>query len=77
MCDYSQRCLNRAARDAEELGCDGTDYGQSAAARSFVPFYAQRMSWAAIKGSADCIHAHIAKLMRDRLRHRPKVVGLA
>ena len=36
------------ARDAALHGCDSTDYRASASARSFVPFYAQKISSAIV-----------------------------
>ena len=47
---------------------DGTDYTKSASASSFLPFYAQRLSWAAAKGTAVAINGALAKASRDRLR---------
>ena len=44
MCPFSARRLRRLARDAATNGCDTTDYTLSSTARSFVPFYAQRIS---------------------------------
>ena len=39
-------------------------------ARAFVPFYAQRLSWASAGGVADGILASLAKASRGRLRDR-------
>ena len=61
--------LRRAARDAKKLGCDGTDYSLGGSAGDFVPFYAQKLAWASVKGTAVTINAEIAKKSRDRLRH--------
>ena len=44
MSSYAARHLRRLARDAARGGADATDYTLSATARSFVPFYAQRIS---------------------------------
>ena len=45
---YGARRLRRNARAAKESGADPTDYTISPTARSFVPYYAQRLS-------ADCV----------------------
>ena len=44
MSQYGARRLRRLGRDAFESGQDATDYNLSYTARSFVPYYAQRMS---------------------------------
>ena len=44
MSSYAARHLRRLARDAARGGADATDYTLSATARSFVLFYAQRIS---------------------------------
>ena len=48
MSPYVARRLRRLGREAKESGADPTDYTTSPTARSFVPFYAQRLS-------ADCV----------------------
>ena len=58
------------AREAAKNGCDGTDYTRSYTASSFVPYYAQRLSWASAGGVADGILASTSKASRDRLRSR-------
>ena len=60
------------AREAKKSGCDGTDYTRSYTANSFVPFYAQRLSWATAGGVADgiLILASLAKASCGRLRVR-------
>ena len=67
---YTSKTLHRAARDAVRNGCDGTNYGENRAAASFVPHYAQKLSWAAIQGSALTIAVQLAKQHRDRLRRQ-------
>ena len=48
MSPYAARRLRRLGRAAKASGADPTDYTASPTARSFVPFYAQRLS-------ADCV----------------------
>ena len=72
---YSPSAVNAPAsacctREAAKNGCDGTDYTRSYTASSFVPYYAQRLSWASAGGVADGILASISKASRDRLRSR-------
>ena len=62
--------LRYLAREAKKSGCDGTDYTRSYTANSFVPFYAQRLSWASAGGVADGILASLAKASHGRLRVR-------
>ena len=44
MSPFAARHLRRLGRDAALAGVDATDYSLSVTARSFVPFYAQRIS---------------------------------
>ena len=53
---------------AQALGHDATDYNRSYTARSFVPYYAQRMSNAIVINGAQGILNGINKMRRDRLR---------
>ena len=68
MSDLTDKDLRRAARDASNLECDGTNYGESRTAPSFIPHYAQRLSWAAVKGTALTVAGQVAKCARARLR---------
>ena len=56
MCPFSARRLRRLARDAAASGCDATDYSLSSTARSFVPFYAQRISSAIVMNERRAQH---------------------
>ena len=73
MAPSASKHLNFLAREAKKNGCDGTDYTRSYTANSFVPFYAQRLSWASAGGMADGdgVLASLAKASRGRLRDRP------
>ena len=68
MCPFSARRLRRLARDAATNGCDTTDYTLSSTARSFVPFYAQRISSAIVMNGAQGILDGISRARNDRLR---------
>ena len=68
MSQYGARRLRRLGRDAFESGQDATDYNLSYTARSFVPYYAQRMSNAIVINGAQGILNGINKMRRDRLR---------
>ena len=70
MCPFSARRLRRLARDAAASGCDATDYSLSSTARSFVPFYAQRISSAIVMNGARSILDGIARA-RNALLRRP------
>ena len=50
---------------AADLGIDATDYGRSYTARSFVPYYAQRLSSACVLSGAGAIQKSM-KRMADR-----------
>ena len=67
---FTSKILHRAARDAKKNGCDATNYGECRAAATFVPHYAQKLSWAAIQGTALTFAAQLAKQCRDRLRRQ-------
>ena len=66
MCPFAARRLRRLARDAATSGCDATDYTISSTARSFVPFYAQRISSAIVMNGAQSILDGIARAPRSR-----------
>ena len=68
MSPLGARRLRRLARAAQALGHDATDYNRSYTARSFVPYYAQRMSNAIVINGAQGILNGINKMRRDRLR---------
>ena len=68
MCPFAARRLRRLARDAATNGCDTTDYTLSSTARSFVPFYAQRISSAIVMNGAQGILDGISRARNDRLR---------
>ena len=70
MSSYAARHLRRLARDAARGGADATDYTLSATARSFVPFYAQRISSAIVMNGARSILDGIARA-RNALLRRP------
>ena len=68
MSPYAARHLRRLGRDAVEGGTDGTDYTRSFTARSFVPYYAQRISTACVMYGAEGIVTGIRKASHTRLR---------
>ena len=55
---YGACRLRRLGRDAFESGQDATDYNLSYTVRSFVPYYAQRMS------NAIVIHSFITTVRK-------------
>ena len=75
MSDHTSKSLYRAARAAKDNDCDGTKYGESVTAKTFVPFYAQKLSWCAIEGSALAIKSQVNKKMRDRLHRKERSVA--
>ena len=60
------RRLRRKGREAKESRADPTDYTTSPTARSFVPFYAQRLSTACVLNGARAIQ----KSLKRRADHR-------
>ena len=52
---YGARRLRRNGRKAKESGVDPTDYTVSPMARSFVPFYSQRLSTCCVMNGARAI----------------------
>ena len=62
---YGARRLRRKGREAKASGVDPTDYTTSPTARSFVPFYAQRLSSACVLSGARAIQKSM-KRMADR-----------
>ena len=67
MSPYAARRLRRKGREAKEGGADPTDYTTSPTARSFVPFYAQRLSAACVLDGARAIQKS-PKRRADRRR---------
>ena len=68
MSSYAARHLRRLARDAVRGGADATDYTLSATARSFVPFYAQRISSNIVMHGARNALDRIKRLRHDMVR---------
>ena len=64
---YAARRLRRKAREAKAGGSDATDYTISPTARSFVPFYAQRLSAACVLNGARAIQ----KSLKSKAVRRP------
>ena len=58
---YGARRLRRLARLAKESGDDTTDYTTSPTARSFVPYYAQRLSTTCVMSGARAIQKSLVK----------------
>jgi hypothetical protein len=73
MSTFGARRLRRLGREAATLGIDATDYNRSYTARSFVPYYTQRMSNAIVINGAQGILNGIDKMRRDRLRRTSQV----
>ena len=68
MSDYSAKYLRKLARDALDIGFDVTAYQLSYTARSFVPYFAQRISNAIVMRGVDGIHKGISRMQCARLR---------
>ena len=66
MSPYAARRLRRLGRDAKASGVDPTDYTTSPSARSFVPYYAQRLSAANVLYGASAIQ----KSLKRKADHR-------
>ena len=67
MSAYAARRLRFKGREAKASGADATDYTTSPTARSFVPYYSQRLSTACVLNGARNIQKSIKK-MADRRR---------
>ena len=67
MSPATSKRLHYLGREAKANGCDGTDYSRSTSAASFVPYYGQRLSWAAAGGTAEGILASLNGARRGRL----------
>ncbi len=65
---FAARHLRRLGRDAALAGIDSTDYSLSATARSFVPFYAQRISHNIVMHGAQGILIGIHRARNVQLR---------
>lgn len=63
---YAARRLRRKARDAKASGADPTDSSVSPTARSFVPFYAQRLSATCVLNGARAIQKSLKRRMAMR-----------
>ena len=61
------RRLRFKGREAKASGADATDYTTSPTARSFVPFYTQRLSTACVLNGARAIQKSL-KRKADRRR---------
>ena len=68
MSPYAARRLRRKGREAAESGADPTDYTTSPTARSFVPYYAQRLSAACVVHGAAGILGALKSMRACRLR---------
>ena len=68
MSAFAAKQLYRLGREAKELGNDSTDYQRSHTARSFVPFYAQRMCTAIVMHGAKGILKGLKIARAARLR---------
>ena len=66
---YAAKYLRKLARDALDVGPDVTAYMLSYTARSFVPYYAQRISHAIVMHGAAGVHKGITRMQCARLRH--------
>jgi len=68
MSPFTAKQLQRLGRDAKEHGHDSTNYRASHTARSFVPYYAQRMCTAIVMHGAKGILKGLKKARAARLR---------
>ena len=68
MSAFAAKQLYRLGREAKEHGNDSTDYQRSHTARSFVPFYAQRMCTAIVMHGAKGILKGLKIARAARLR---------
>ena len=63
---YGARRLRRNARAAKESGADPTDYTISPTARSFVPYYTQRLSADCVLNGASAIQKSLKRKTANR-----------
>ena len=68
MSAYAAKYLRHLAHEATEKGTDRTDYTRSYTARSFVPYYAQRISYSIVTNGARGILQGLARATRSHLR---------
>ena len=66
MSPYAARRLRRKGREAAESGADPTDYTTSPTARSFVPYYAQRLSATCVLWGASAILKSLKRMAARR-----------
>ena len=71
MSPYAARRLRRLAREATASGADPTDYSKSPSARSFVPFFTQRLSGSCVLDGAKAIQ----KSIKRRVAHRSAMMA--
>ena len=67
--DYNRataRRIRRKGREAKEGGADPTDYTTSPTARSFVPYYTQRVVTACVMHGARAIQKSLKKRVAAR-----------
>ena len=64
---FGAKRLRRKGREAKASGADPTDYTISPTARSFVPYYAQRLSTASVMYSARGIQLSLKNKVGSRL----------
>ena len=67
MSAFAARRLRVLARAATASDMDFTDYSKSFTARSFVPYFAQRMSNAIVMHGADVILRGVARMQRAHM----------
>ena len=66
MSPYAARRLRRLAREATASSADPTDYSKSPSARSFLPFYTQRLSGSCVLDGAKAIQKSIKRRVARR-----------
>ena len=65
---HGARRLRRKGREAKESGVDPTNYRESPTARSFVPYYAQRLSAACVLNGARAIQKTLKRKAAARCK---------
>ena len=66
MSPYAARRLRRLAREATASSADPTDYSKSPSARSFMPYYTQRLSGSCVLDGAKAIQKSIKRRVARR-----------
>ena len=66
MSPATSRLFRRLGREAARSGTDGTDYTKSYTARSYVPYYAQKISGAIVMNGAQGILVFLDGVSRAR-----------